>query len=144
AAAAAAQNTFGAIAAEYLENLEAKGAAETTMTKNRWMLQELAAPLTHRPISEIAPAEVLDVLKRIEKSGRHETARKLRGTIGSVFRLAVATLRAAADPTQPLRGALLQPKVQHRAAITDERRLGGLMCSIDEYDGWPTIRAALR
>ena len=38
----------------------------------------------------------------------------------------------------------MRPKVQHRPAITDERRLGTLMCSIDEYDGWPTIRAALQ
>ncbi|MGO9134105.1 MAG: tyrosine-type recombinase/integrase [Methylovirgula sp.] len=33
--------------------------------------------------------------------------------------------------------------VNHRAAITDERELGRLMVAIDEYDGWPTIRAAL-
>jgi integrase len=114
------------------------------MVKNRWMLQELAASLAGRPMAEITPAEVLDVLKRIEKSGRRETARKLRGAIGSVFRLAVATLRASTDPTLALRGALLRPNVQHRAAITDERRLGSLMCSVDEYDGWPTIRAALQ
>jgi integrase len=138
------RNTFGVVAAEYLEHLEARGAAETTMAKNRWMLQDLAGSLTKRPIAEISAAEVLDVLKRIEKSGRRETARKLRGAIGSVFRLAVATVRATTDPTVALRGALLRPKIEHHAAITDERRLGELMCSIDEYDGWPTIRAALQ
>jgi integrase len=144
AAATAARNTFAAVASEHLDNLVAKGAAETTMAKNRWMLQELAAALSNRPIAEITAAEILDILKRIEKSGRRETARKLRGAIGSVFRLAVATLRAPADPTQALRGALLRPKVPHRAAITDERRLGGLLWAVDEYDGWPTIRAALQ
>jgi integrase len=138
------RNTFGVVATEYLEHLEARGAAETTMAKNRWMLQDLAGSLTKRPIAEISAAEVLDVLKRIEKSGRRETARKLRGAIGSVFRLAVATVRATTDPTVALRGALLRPKIEHHAAITDERRLGELMCSIDEYDGWPTIRAALQ
>jgi integrase len=144
AAGNAARNTFGAVAEEYLEQLSERGAAETTRDKNRWMLQQLAAPLSKRPIAEITAAEVLDVLKRIEKSGRRETAKKLRGSIGRVFRLAVATLRATTDPTVALRGALLPPKVQHRAAIIDERRLGELMCSIDEYDGWPTIRAALQ
>jgi integrase len=131
AAEKAAQNTFGALAAEHLENLAATGTAETTMTKNRWMLQVPSAPLTRRPIAQIAPIEVLDVLKRIEKSGRRETARKLRGAIGSVFRYAIVTLRATYDPTAPLRGALLKPNVQHRPAITDEGRLGMLMCSID-------------
>ena len=140
----AAQNTFGAVAAEHLANMAANGLAETTLIKNRWMLEDLAAPLARRPIAEIMPIEVLDVLKRIEKSGRRETARKLRGMIGSVFRYAVVTLRATNDPTAPLRGALLTPKVQHRPAIIDERELGILMRAIDEYDGWPTLRAALQ
>jgi integrase len=108
------------------------------------MLQVLAAPLTRRPIADIMPIEVLDVLKRIEKSGRRETARKLRGAIGGVFRYAIVTLRATNDPTVPLRGALLQPNVEHRPAITDERELGMLMSTIDDYDGWPTLRATLQ
>jgi hypothetical protein len=44
--------------------------------------------------------------------------------VGTVFRLAVSTLRAKDDPTLLLRGALKAPKVQHRAAITDEKHLG--------------------
>jgi integrase len=144
AAATTAQNTFGAVAAEYLAHMEANGASESTLSKNRWMLEDLAAPLANRPIAEIVAAEILIVLKRIEKSGRRESARRLRGIISSVFRHAVVTLRATTDPTFALRGALLKVKVTPRAAITDETRLGTLMCSIDEYDGWPTIRAALQ
>ena len=68
----------------------------------------------------------------------------MRGTIGSVFRLAVVTLRANHDPTIALQGALLAPKTKPRAAITDERAFGGLLRSIDEFDGWPSIRAALQ
>ncbi len=135
--------TFGELAAEYLANMEANNAAERTLGKNRWLLQNLAAPLADRPIAEITAAEILDVLRRIEKSGRRESARRLRGTMGCVFRYAVVTLRATSDPTSVLRGALLRPMVNHRAAITDERELGRLMVAIDEYDGWPTIRAAL-
>jgi hypothetical protein len=62
AASASAQNTFRALAEEYLANREASGAAETTMVKNRWMLLDLAAPLANRPIADILPIEVLDVL----------------------------------------------------------------------------------
>lgn len=144
AAATSAQNTFGAVAAEYLANLEASNAATSTISKNRWLLEDLAKPLARRPIAQIIPTEILDLLKRVEKSGRRETARRLRGTIGSVFRHAIVTLRATTDPTIPLQRALLKPNVQHRAAITDELELGGLMVAIDEYDGWPTLRAALQ
>ena len=142
-AAAAAQNTFGGVATEYLANMEANKLSERTLEKNRWLLEGLAAPLSRRPIAEITPAELLDILKRIERSGRRETAKRLRGVMGGVFRYAVVTLRATSDPTHALRGALLKPLVKHRSAITDEAELGALMRSIDEYDGWPTIRAAL-
>jgi Arm DNA-binding domain len=74
AAATAANNTFGAIAEEHLKNLEEGGAAETTLTKNRWLLQTLAAPLTNRPIAEITPAEVLAIFKKVEKCGRREAS----------------------------------------------------------------------
>jgi integrase len=140
----AAQNTFGSIAAEHLAKLEADGKAEQTMAKNRWLLEDLAAPLANRPITQIKPVEVLDVLRRIERTGRRETAHRLRGAIGSVFRLAIITSRAETDPTVALRGALLTPQTKHRASITDERELGALMVSIDEYDGWPTLKAALQ
>ena len=68
----------------------------------------------------------------------------MRGVIGSVFRLAIVTLRATSDPTFALDGALLRPITKPRAAITDEKQFGGLLRAIDDYDGWPTIRAALQ
>ncbi len=144
AAEASRRQTFGLVAEEYIQRMEAGDAAAGTITKTRWLLQDLASPLSNRPIKDIVPAEILDVLRRVEMSGRRETARRLRGVIGSVFRFAIVTLRAEADPTTALRGALLSPKVAGRAAITDEGRLGALLTAIDDYDGWPTIAAALK
>jgi len=140
----AARQTFGLIADEHIERLIATGAAKTTLDKARWLLQDLAKPLRGRPIREITAAEILDLLKRVEISGRRETARRLRGTIGTVFRLAISTLRVDTDPTQALHGALLPPLVKGRAAITDEGELGALLQAIDEYDGWPTVAAGLK
>lgn len=144
AAETAARNTFGLVVAEFIANLEANGAAAATIAKNKWLLEDLAAPLSNRPIAEITAAEILDLLKRIEKSGRRETARRLRGIMGAVFRLAVVTLRAPGDPTHALQGALLRPNTKPRAAITDERKFGALLRAIDDFDGWPTIKAALK
>jgi integrase len=138
----ATAESFGAVADEYLANLKANSAADITIKKNRWMLEELAAPIRNRPVAEILPAELLDILKKIEASGRRDTAHRLRSVMGSVFRLAVATLRATNDPTYALRGALMKVKVKHRAAITDERELGRFLIALDEYDGWPIVRSA--
>ena len=136
-------NTFGSIADEYLANLKIGAAAEATLSKNTWMLTDLAAPLRNRPIDQITPAEVLDILRKVEKSGRRDSARRLRGTIGSVFRLAIATLRATTDPTYALRGALPKFKVKHRASITDEADLGRFLVALEEYEGWPVLNSAL-
>jgi integrase len=143
-ATTAALNTFGAIAREYIETLEAKNFAPITIAKNRWLLLDLAKPLADKPITKVTPADILDILKRLEKSGKRETARRLRGAIGSVFRFAISTLRAETDPTYPLRGAVVPPIVTHRAAITDEKELGALWSSINEYTGWITVKACLK
>ena len=93
-------------------------------------------------IRDSKPAEVLQLLQKIELSGRRETAHRLREVIGGVFRLAIQTLRAETDPTAPLKGALLKPKVTHRPAITDEEELGALWANLADYDGWPTLNSA--
>ena len=48
-AAVAAQNTFGAVADEYLANLEKQDMAEQTLSKNRWLLTDLARPIRSTP-----------------------------------------------------------------------------------------------
>lgn len=90
------------------------------------------------------PADVLAALQKVERRGRHETARRLRSTIGSVFRYAVATTRADNGPTFALRGALTTPVVKPRAAVTDPRAFGALLRAIDGFDGQPTTHAALK
>ena len=121
-----------------------KGRAPGTVTKTEWYLRKLAAPLQNRPITQITPAEILNLLQGIERSGRRDTANTLRGTIGAVFRLAIVTLRAEVDPTATLKGALLPVKVTSRAALTDENAFGRLLAIIDDCDSWPTITKAMQ
>jgi integrase len=140
----AANNTFAALAKEYILTLEERERAQRTIDKAKWLLLDLASPLSQRPVSEITPAEILVILKRIEKLGQRETARRLRAIIGRVFKLAVATIRAPSDPTYSLQGAITPPVVTSHAAITDERQFGALMLSLDEYTGWPTLKALMQ
>ena len=141
---AASRNTFKLIAAEHVANLKANGASTTTADKHRWLLEDVAASIANRPITDITSAELLELLKRVEKSGRRETAKRLRATMSTVFRLAIVTLRATNDPTVALKGALLRPNVQSRAAITDEKEFGALLRALDEFKGWPTISASMK
>ncbi len=96
------------------------------------------------PLGQIAASAILKVLQTLEARGRYEFARRLRSTIGSVFRYAIATARAETDPTYSLRGALAQVKSSPRAAITDPQRFGALLRAIDAFDGQPSTRIALQ
>ncbi len=62
-----------------------------------------------------------------------------------MFRYAIATSRAEIDPTYGLRGALISPKVEHRAAIIDRDGFGALIRGIWEFEGSnPSTRAGLK
>jgi len=136
--------TFKAVAEEYLERQAREGRAETTLAKNRYLL-ELAYPaIGSRPIAEIKAAEIVAILKHLEKRGTLEAAKRVRATIGAVIRYAIATSRAESDPTPALKNAIIAPKVTHRAAITDAVAFGGLLRAIETFDGQPTTKAALR
>jgi integrase len=136
--------TFGTIAEEYLAKQEAEGRADATVTKNRWLLEDLASGLKDRPIREITAPEILTVLQRVEARGARERAARLRSAIGRVFRYAVATARADADPTWALRGALTAPRVRHRPAVTTPEGAGQLMRTIEGMEGSLVVSAGLK
>ena len=143
-AKSAETNTFRAVAQEHLAKLTREGLAEVTLGIRRWLL-EFAYPLFgDRDVRFITSADVLQALRRIEVKGHHETARRMRSVVGSVFRYAIATARIENDPTIALRGALTTPKVRHRPAITSAPEFGRLLRAIDTYQGQPATSAALK
>lgn len=136
--------TFGLVAREVREKKAREGKAPRTLEKLRWLHDFAEGPIGARPISDITAPEVLAVLRTVEGRGNHETAKRLRASMGEVFRYAIATGRASVDPTLALRGALTAPVVKHRAAVTTPAGLGGLLRAIEGFDGQPTTIAALK
>ncbi|MBZ6382692.1 tyrosine-type recombinase/integrase [Sphingomonas sanguinis] len=139
----AAQTTFALVAGEYIEKMEREGRSPATIKKARWFL-ELLDGIAKRPIAAITPHELLDVLKRVERRGHHETALRLRSFAGRVFRYGFATLRTERNPADILRGALTVPRVKHHAAIVEPKKVGDLLRAIDGHTGRPETLHALR
>ena len=139
-----AGDTFEALAIEYQDKLRREGQAPVTLEKLAWILSIVMPGLGKRPISQLTAAEVLAVLKPIEASGKLETAKRARSTIGAVFRFAIATARCENDPTPALRGALISPKVTHLAAILEPAALGRFLRAVEAYQGQPTTIATLK
>ncbi len=140
----AATNTFQAVAEEWLEKIEKEGLAAITLKKARWLLAQTYPALGKRPISEITAHELLLVLKKIEASKRYDTANRIRSTCSQVFRYAIATARAERDICSDLRGALVTPRTNHRAAITTATDAGALLRAVADYEGNALTRIALR
>jgi hypothetical protein len=144
AAATAANNTFGVIAEEHLDNLRKAGRAEATIIKHRWFLRDLASPLTKRPIAEITPAEILVILKkggsqRPSRNGKEAPQHDWPG----LQACGVHSPRYERPDLRSARGAPTSrryPPTCHYA----RRRIWGLLLSLNEYQGWTTVRTALQ
>lgn len=96
-----------------------------------------------KPIAEVTPPAVLEVLRRIESRGTLDTAHRAKGNISQVMRYAIATGRAERDPCPDLRGALPPPKENNFPAITEPKAVGELLRAIDGFRGTFIVRAAL-
>ena len=142
-----ADNTFAVIAAEFCAKRRRDGAkawAPTTAKRCEYLLSLLSGSIGPMPITGIEPIDVLEAVRRIERQGKHESARRTLQLAGAVFRYAVASARLPSDPTRDLRGALTTPAVTHYGAIIDPERVGELLRAIDGYTGQPITRLALQ
>jgi integrase len=143
-AAGLEETTFAAFAELYLDRLEKAGRSAPTLKKARWIVEDLAADLSPMQITDITPRDVLRVLRVVEAKGNRETARRMRGVLSAVFRLAVIEQVAVSDPSAPLKGALLPPQTKHHSAVTQPQTFGALLRVIDGYDRQLTIKLALQ
>lgn len=136
--------TFKAIAIEYLEN---RRHALTPLYADQILRRLQADIFPHigtRPISEIDAPELLDVLRKVEKRGVLEQARRLRQSVGQIFRYAMITGRAKHDPSTALKGAL-KPKGRQRHHTPMPRdELPSFLRTLSVYDGDPRTALALR
>ena len=142
-----AETTFDAIAAEFCQKRRRDGQkawAVSTATRSEYLLSLLKGSIGKLPITDIEPADVLIAVRKIERKGQLESARRTLQLAGAVFRYAVATARLSSDPTRDLRGALTAPTVTHYGAIIDPARVGELLRAIDGYEGQPITKLAMQ
>lgn len=140
----AASNTFKAVAEDWLK-LQKGQLNDSTINVTRNRLTNWIFPhLGNMPITDIEPPLVLQVLRKIETKGKHETAHRMRQRISQIYRFAISEGRASRDPAADLRGLLKAVPAKNRAAITKPDELGGLLRAIEAYSGQPATCAALQ
>jgi integrase len=140
----AGRDTFGAIAREWLAR-QSSTWVPGHLARVRGRLEADVLPcLETRPVADLTASEILETVRRVADRGALETAHRELWSIGAIMRYAVATGRAAADPTPALRGALPAVRSKHFAAITDPAAVGELLRAIEGYQGTHVVRSALR
>lgn len=111
-----AANTFEAIALEWQGQNE--NWAKITASKIKAAFEAYVFPyIGALPIADVTPAAVLAMVRRVEATGKHETAHRLRAWCSQVFRFGIQTQRCERDPAADLKGALKSTKTKHRAAL---------------------------
>jgi integrase len=95
-------------------------------------------------IKNVLPANLLEVLRRVELRGAIDTAHRLYQNCGQVWRYAAATGRVERDITSDLKGALPPAADTHLAAITEPRSIGELLRNINNYHCSISVKFALR
>ena len=138
------ENSFRALADEWLEQVHSKSVGESTFTKNKRRLERMAYPhIGNRPINDIQPPEILEVLRRIERQGHVDSAHRVKTLIGQIMRYGVARGAATRDITADLKGALAPIRQNHFAAQTTPEDLVPILDAIIGYRGAPETVAAL-
>ena len=137
-------STFEIVAREWMR---VKGAewTDTYAGKTTAALERHAFPaIGSRPIAELTAPDLLAMLRAIEKRGTVDMAHRVQQHCGAVFRFAVSSGKAIADPTPSLKGALSTVRQVHYAALTEPAEYAHLLRDIDNYRGEITTKAAMQ
>jgi integrase len=99
--------------------------------------------LGSEPAEDITPQDLLACLRKIENRSALETASRVLQRCSAVYRYAIASGTVTYNPAADLKGALKAPKFQHYKAL-DRKGLSELLKKLDEYDGDPVTKCAVR
>ncbi|HEM7398594.1 tyrosine-type recombinase/integrase [Citrobacter farmeri] len=96
-----------------------------------------------RPVGEIKPLELLNVLRKIEKRGALEKMRKVRQRCSEVFRYAIATGRAEFNPAADLSSALEVHQSNHFPFLKADE-IPDFLLALDSYTGSRLVQIATK
>jgi integrase len=138
--------TFEAVAREYLDMRVAGGKnTEAWRESNlRYLTYDVfSTDLAKRPISKIKAADVLNVLRPIERRGSYTISHRILSLCSAIFRYGVATTRCERDVAADLKGSLIVKATVSRAAIP-ANELPDLFKTVDESEAKLHTKLALK
>lgn len=126
------------------------------LNKDRWvpvhqydvihsLERDIFPKLGPRPIADITASDILDVLRKVERRGAIETAKRLRQRISGVFVLAISQHLTKDNPAAMLEHALLpKKKAKKQPAVVDLAELRKLLTVTEASGAYPVTLLASR
>ncbi len=138
-----AAETFGAMAAEWLEHRQPDIAA-VTHERNAGIVRRILLPkLGDLPIRSIDATAMISALRVAEQKGLEMSARRARIVAQQIFGHAIATGRATNNPARDVTKALAKrPEPTHYAALHADQ-IGSFLTALDASGATAVTKAAL-
>ena len=137
------ESSFEAIAREWYKRRFDNWSVSYREEMMRTFEKDVFPFIGHRPIKDIKPLELLDVLSKLEERGATEKARKVRQRCGEVWKYAVITGRAEYNPAPDLASALVPHEKEHYAFLTKEE-LPDFLRILETYSGSILVKIAMK
>src|SRR5712671_7133135 len=114
------------------------------ITPRRYSEADAFPAIGRRPIAALKPPELLDMLRKVEKRGVNETARRLKQLVGQIFRFAIVTGRAKRDPSFDHKDALRATGESQRHRAMPLLELPTFLQKLETYSGEMQTKLALK
>ena len=141
---AVSETIFEKVAREWFSKNEPVWSDSHCKTVKSRLERDVYPIIGARAIAEITRGEVIALIRRVEARGVIETADRIKIYCGQIFRYALNLELITHNPVTDMRDVLTKREAGHHAAITDPKKLAGLMRAIDDFDGSFMVKCALR
>jgi integrase len=112
--------SFKTIACEWVEQQKGAWSHDHAQAVLSTLETNVFPYIGEESVEVITPPDILKVLRKIEKRGSIEIARKVLQRTTAVFRYAIQTGRATYNPAADMKGVLKSRPVQHMPSVRDK------------------------
>ncbi|PSS52850.1 integrase [Enterobacter sp. FS01] len=137
------ESAFEKIATEWHQMKSAKWSAGYASDIMEAFKNDIFPYVGTRPVGEIKPLELLNVLRKIEKRGALEKMRKVRQRCSEVFRYSIATGRAEYNPAADLSSALEVHQSKHFPFLKADE-IPDFLRALEGYTGSKLVQIATK
>lgn len=106
--------------------------------------RDILPVLGHMPIDQITPAEILDLVSKIEERGAIETAHRVLGRIETIFDYAIGAMLVSSNPASRRNKSLTPIRKRKQPALIKIEECRAFLSLVEHAPSHPLTRLASR